>query len=162
MSVHRVVPGEESLAMCSCIFDATEAIREVGPIFERLELRLGVRIVIGDMRTAVALGYIKVDQQGGHGFGSHAGAAVGVQGEAARGDVLLGGGVGDQLLGQLGGLARGDHPADDVAAEDIQDQVQMEVRPLSGASQLGDVPGPHFVGLGGRQLRLGVDRGWVN
>ena len=66
----------------------------------------------------------------GDGFGAHAGAAIGVQGQGAGHDVLLVDGIGDQLLGELGGFPVSDHPADDVAAENIEDHVQVKARPL--------------------------------
>ena len=67
-------------------------------------------------------------------------------------------GVLDQALGQLGAFAIRDHPADDVAAEDIQDDVEMIDGPLHRAAQLGDVPTPQLIGCGGQQLRLLIGR----
>ena len=99
--------------------------------------RFGVRVIVGNVRATVRLGDIEIYQQRGHWLGPHAGAAIGVQCEATGSDVLFGNGVGDQLLGQLSGLAMGDHPADDVAAEDIEDYVQMKAGPLPRPAQLG-------------------------
>ena len=152
----RVVPIEEALAMGAGILDAAEAFRKVGAIFQGPELRLRERVVVGDVGSAVGLGDVQIDQQLRDGLGAHAGAAVGVQGQRARLDRLLGHGVGDQLLGQLGGLAQRDHPAHDVAAEDVQDHVEVEVAPLHRSAQLGDVPAPDLTGAGGQQLGLGV------
>ncbi len=50
------------------------------------------------------------------------------------------------------------HPANHLAAEDIEDHVQIVVRPLLRAEQLGDVPAPDFVWARGQQLRRGVVR----
>ena len=75
---------EAALAVDTGVFDAAEPLGEVGTIFECFELRLGIRIVIGDMRSAMGLDDLQIDQQGGHGLAAHAGAAVGVQGERAR------------------------------------------------------------------------------
>ena len=58
------------------------------------------------------------------------------------------------LLGQFGAFARRHHPADDVAAEDVEDDVEIEVGPLGRAAQLGDVPTPKLIGRGGQQFRL--------
>ena len=58
----------------------------------------------------------------------------------------------DELLGQFGGFPMGDHPAGDVAAEDVEDDVEIEVGPLGRPQQLGDVPAPKLVGCGGQQL----------
>jgi hypothetical protein len=44
------------LAVGACILDAAETLGEVRTIFERFELRLGVRVVIGDVGPAVGLG----------------------------------------------------------------------------------------------------------
>jgi hypothetical protein len=74
---------EAALAVDTGVFDAAEPLGKVGTIFECFELRLGIRIVIGDMRSAMGLGDLQIDQQGGHGLAAHAGAAVGVQGERA-------------------------------------------------------------------------------
>src|SRR5207245_9394689 len=46
----------------------------------------------------------------------------------------------------------------DVAAEHIEDHVEIEVRPLRRAQQLGDVPTPELIGRGGQQLRLLIGR----
>ena len=108
------------------------------------------------MRPAMGLADIQIDQQGGDRLGTHAGTAIGMQGQAAGRDVLLGDGVGDQLLGQFGGLPMGDHPAHHVTAEDVEDHVQMEAGPLCRPAQLRDIPRPHFVGLDRQQLGLGI------
>ena len=52
----------------------------------------------------------------------------------------------------------GDTPADDSAAEDVDDDVEVEVRPFGRPHQLGDIPGPDLVGGLRQQLRLFVDR----
>ena len=46
----------------------------------------------------------------------------------------------DELLGQRAALALGDHPAHDISAEYVENDVQVKVRPLARAGQLGDVP----------------------
>jgi hypothetical protein len=46
--------------------------------------------------------------------------------------------------------------ADDVPAEDVQNDVQVEPRSFPGTWQQGNVPGPDLVGAGGEQFRLGV------
>ena len=51
-------------------------------------------------------------------------------------DALFGAGRADELFGQGGGLARRDHPADHVATEDINDHVEVEVRPLGRPLEL--------------------------
>ena|SRR5450830_333753 len=84
MTMAVVVPGEELLTVSASVFDAAKALREVGTVLERLELRLGEWVVVADIRSAVGLGHFQVDQQLGHGLGAHAGAAVCMQRERAR------------------------------------------------------------------------------
>jgi hypothetical protein len=62
-----------------------------------------------------------------------------------RGNALLRAGRGDQLPGQGSGLAAGGHPADDVAAVDVQDHVQVVIGSFRRAVRLGDVPRPALV-----------------
>ena len=81
-----------------------------------------------------------------------------MQRQRVRRDVVLGHRLGDQLLGQFGGFLRGDHPADDVAAEDVEDHIQVEAGPFGRAFEFRDVPAPDLVGRGGQEFRLGVDR----
>jgi hypothetical protein len=88
----------------------------------------------------------------------HRAAAIGVHGQLIPGDQLVLAGLGDQRLGDQAGLAVLDSPADGVAAEHVEDHVQVEVRPLRGAEQLGDVPRPELVRPLREQLRLGVAR----
>ena len=52
----------------------------------------------------------------------------------------------------------GEHPADHVAAVDVEDHVEVEVGPLRRTQELGDVPGPDLPGRGGHQLWLLVFR----
>lgn len=55
-------------------------------------------------------------------------------------DSLLAAGIGNQPFGQLRALPVGDHPADHIAAENVEDHVKIEVRPLSGPTPRG-LPG---------------------
>jgi len=156
--MHGVVPSKEWLAVGACVLDATEALGEVRSVLQRLELRLRERVVVRDVGPAVALGDIQIDQQRGHGLGAHAGAAVGMQREHPALDIMAGHGLGDELLGQVGALALSDEPAHDVAAEDVQDHVEVEAHPLGRTFELGDVPRPNLIGLNSQQLGLGVGR----
>jgi len=73
-------------------------------------------------------------------------------------DLLFRAGIGNEPFGQLRAIAISDHPANYVTAEDIQDHVEIEVRPLRRAEQFRDVPAPELVGTGGQQLGLRVSR----
>ncbi len=69
-------------------------------------------------------------------------AAVGVDRERLAPDLLLGGRLGDQLPRDFPGFAVLHRPPDAVAAEHVEDRVEVEVRPLRRAEELGDVPRP--------------------
>ncbi len=153
-----VVPGEERLAVGSGVFGATKPVRESGPIFQRLELRLRVRVVVRDVRTAVAPLSDQVNQQIRHRLGAHGGAPIGMQRQRAGDDAMQGHCVADQLFGQYRAFAVGDHPAHDVATVDVQNHVKMEAGPLRGSLELGDVPAPHLIGAGRHQFGFGVCR----
>ena len=51
-----VVPTEEDLAVPPSGFDRGEPVGEVGPVLQRLELRLAERVVVGDVRVGNATG----------------------------------------------------------------------------------------------------------
>ena len=98
-----------------------------------------------------------IGEQERSGFGSHRPAAVGMQGKLAGRHLVFGDGVVEQGGEQRGAFGVGDAPADDAAAEDIEDDVEVEVGPLGRADELGDVPGPDLVGRFGQQFGLLVD-----
>ena len=91
-------------------------------------------------------------------LGRHGRSPVRVQREHPGLDALLETGLLDQPPAQARGLPVRHHPARDVAAEDVQNDVEMEVPPLLRPEEPRDVPGPHLVGRAGHDLRLRVVR----
>ena len=73
--VFVVVVAEEVTAEQVSILDGTETLRELRAILQRLELRLGVGIVVRDMRSRVSLGHAEVGQEQGYGLALHRAAA---------------------------------------------------------------------------------------
>jgi len=126
--IFDIVPGEDAVAVGSGVLDRAEPRREGRPVLRRLELGFGERVVVGHVRPAVGLRDPQVGQQERDGLRGHRHAAVGVDRQLLAGDALSGAGLMDELLGQRGALAMGHHPADYVAAEHIQHDVQVEVR----------------------------------
>ena len=55
VAVLAVVPVEEVAAMGAGCAARSRSAREIWPVFERLELAFGVRIVVGYLRSRVAL-----------------------------------------------------------------------------------------------------------
>ena len=60
----------------------------------------------------------------------------------------------EQMPGQTGILLPRDHPADHKAAEQVQDDVEVQVQAAGQGRQLGDIPGHDLFGYGSLQLRL--------
>jgi len=69
-------PEVESMVMTG------EAVREVGPVLQRLELALGEGVVFADMGSAVGLGHAKCGQQLRDGLRSHGCTTVAVDRES--------------------------------------------------------------------------------
>ncbi len=72
----RVIPGEEALAEAAAVLDATKAVWEIGTVLERLEPRLGERVVIACIRPAVGLCHPQVGQKQCHRLGSQWSAVI--------------------------------------------------------------------------------------
>jgi len=66
--------------------------------------------------------------------------------ELTRSNALFSTAMLDQLSGETGGLAVRDHPANDVTAEDVKDDVQIIESPFHRPAQFGDVPAPELIG----------------
>jgi hypothetical protein len=92
--------------------------------------------------AAVAAGHAEIDEELGDGLGRHRRAPIGVEGELVTGDTVAGERVGDERFGEFAGLGGGDHPPDDVAAEDVDDHEQLVVDAPLGALELGVGVGP--------------------
>ena len=100
------------------------------------------RIVVADPRAAEGSGDTEPFHRDLHGRAFHWAAVVGVQREWA-GEAFLGPDRTFQDLGRkLGGLAVVNLPADDLAAEDADDEVEVEERPADRARQPCDIPAP--------------------
>ena len=128
MVVVLVVPSEEAAAEVPGILGAAEATGKFRLIFQSLEVSFRERVVIGCMGPAVRFGDSEVGQHQGRRLGLHGAAAVGVEGQLTGRDGVLFDGVIEQCLEQDGAFGIGDAPADDPAAEDVEDDGQVEVR----------------------------------
>jgi hypothetical protein len=137
--------------------------RVVGLVLHRLEVRLLLRVVVGDMGTTEALVETERCEKLREGVTLHRCAAVGVDGQA-RLDTATRHRFGKQLRCQVLALLRCDHPTNDVSAEEVEDDVRMQEDALLQCRQLGDVPGPNLV-RGGRAecwLRIGVRQALIS
>jgi hypothetical protein len=135
-----VVPGKERLKEGAGFFDAGEALREIGVIFEGLELRLRKGIVVARMGPPVGFGDPEIGQQEADWFGGHRGAPIRADGELPGPDGLLAAGLFNEALRQSGGFPGRNHPADHIPAEDVEDDIELVVGPFDRPQELGDVP----------------------
>ena len=71
MTMIVVIPTEKSGTVGLAVFEAAEAIGEVGSVLEGPELRFTERVVIAHMGPAERLGHPQVGQEVGHSFGDH-------------------------------------------------------------------------------------------
>src|SRR5271166_3128023 len=90
------------------------------------------------------------------GLGLHRAAAIGVQGELTGKYVVFRNGVIEQRSEQHGALCVSHTPTDHAAAEDVEDDVEIEVAPLRWSHKFRDVPGPDLIGPFGDEFRLPV------
>ena len=133
-----VVPAEEFGRPEASILLAAKTFGIIGAIFQGLELGFRERIIVGDVWAGVCFGHTQIGHEQGYRFGSHRTATVGMDRELLRLNVLANTGGCDQFLGQAGGFAFGDQPTDRIAAEDIQDVVEIVIRPFSGSQEFRD------------------------
>ena len=153
-----VVPIDEPAAAVEGVVEAFEAIWEVGMVLERLELALGVGVVVAGMWPAVGPG----DPEGCHELADsaarHRRTAVGMDRELVGANLLLDRGLAKEPLGKVLAFTMGEHPADDISAVDVDDDVEVEIGPFLGPEELRDVPRPDLIRGRGLELRLGVCR----
>ena len=81
-----------------------------------------------------------------------------MQGEHLGLDALLQVAFLDEAGGERGGFPFGERPADDVSAEDVEQDIEIEAGPALRSEQAGDVPRPDLVRGGGDELGIGVVR----
>src|SRR5689334_10444633 len=154
-----VVPGEELAAVRERVLEAaSEAIGKPWAVLQRLEVALAEGVVVGDVRAAQRFLDAQVREQLAERLAGHGSSAVGMQDELARRDVVFLTALAQQPPRQFSALAAGEHPADNVATEDVEHDVQVEVRPLLRSQQLRDVPRPNLVRGSRDQLRFLVIR----
>src|SRR5450432_3235487 len=138
------------------MFDGAESVGKVGPVLQRLEMRFREGIVVRRLRSRMCFGDAQVGEQQGYRLRHHRRAAIGVDGELVGFDAFTTVAVAQEALCKRGELAMGNHPADDVSAEDVDDDVDVEVAPFARSEQLRYIPTPELVGTGRDDVWLRV------
>ena len=129
MFVFAVVPGEEGATELFGVLNAAEAFGKFRAVLQGLEMGFRIWVIIAYIRAAVGFGDAEVSQQVGYQLGLHTGATIGMQNQLASSNMLFFTALTNELGSQCTGLAISDHPADHVAAEDVQNHVQIKVAP---------------------------------
>ncbi len=125
MSVLGVVPREERAAVARGMLDAGETTRKAGLVFQGLELRFRERIVVADLRSAERSCDPEVGETLRGAFARHRRAAVRVKRQDLWRHTLFIAGLLDQASGQGRVLAVRHHPTHGVAAEDVEQDVEV-------------------------------------
>src|SRR4051812_4579574 len=97
-------------------------------------------------------GHAEVGQLESQGLAGHRRSIVGMNEELAFPDALSRDALPNKLLGQFCGFALSHHPADDKAAEQVEDYVEIKVGPLGRTAQFRNIPSPDLVGSCGQQF----------
>ena len=160
MAVLGVVPREERSAVARCVIDPEEATRETGVVLQDLELRLRKRVVIRNLRPAQRSRHAEIGEQLCCALARHGCATIGIQSQHLRRDTLLGARLFDQATGQRRVLPVCHHPAHGVAAEDVEQDVQVVVGPLTYVGRVGP-PTPIWITYLADLIQSGPDQDWT-
>src|SRR3990172_9125783 len=68
--------------------------------------------------------------------------------------VLFYTGFSNKSLSQYRRLSGGNHPANNIAAEDVHNHIQVKICPFYRAKEFGNIPGPYLVRPCSQKLRL--------
>lgn len=110
------------------------------------------------MRPAVRFDHAEIGEHKGGGLGLHRATAIRMQRQLVGRHGMFCHGVLEECFELNGTFRMLDAPADDAAADDVEDDVEIEVRPFDRPHQFGDVPGPHLIGGTGQQFGRLIDR----
>ena len=121
-------------------------------VLQGLELGLGERIVIRHLRSAQRAGHPEIGEELSRALARHRSSSIRVQGQDLGLDAMLQATLLDQAPGQGRALPIRHHPSHDVAAEDVHDNVEVEVAPLPRPQQPCDIPGPDLARARRHQL----------
>ncbi len=156
-----VVPAEEVVAPATCMGGVGEAPGVVGLGLEGLEVRFRVGIVVAHPRSGVTDADLQFGEQVDEARRGHRRAAVLMHGEAGSRRVSRYTAA-DEATGERAALGAGDHPADDISAVQVDQDIQEQAQAAIDQRQFGDVPGPHLVGRDGLQTRDRVYLRWAD
>jgi hypothetical protein len=88
----------------------------------------------------MGLGDTQIGQQLPDRLRGHGTATIGMDGQLPRLDTLSQARLSNEIFGQCGRFPVGNRPTDGIAAEDIQDFVEIIICPFRLSQQFGNVP----------------------
>ena len=140
---------QKAIVAAMCVFDPSG---EAGVVLRGLGLRLGEGVVFTDLGAAGRSSHPKVGEElrGAPAVGA---PTVRMQSQRVGFDAILQTGLLDELGGQRGSIALDDHLSDHVSAEDVEQHVQVEVRPGFR---------PHKARVGSSRSALSSFERWVS
>jgi hypothetical protein len=153
VQVLGVVPGDEG-------GDPRAGRRHVGKglpgirrhVLECAKEGLRERIVVTDARPTEGGEHAEALQRAEHGGAFHRAAVVRVQDDARGRHVLCGAGGDEEGRRRVTRLLGVHGPADDLAAPDVEHEVEIDIDPAHRSAEVGDIPTPHLV-RPGRHVR---------
>ena len=145
--VMKVVPTNEAGAPIAGFVERRESVvQEIWSILASFEKALGEGIVVADMRSAERGLDAEILKLCKHRRSLHGRAVITVQNKGTARDVFRERSFRNQGLSMVSGLVRPDLPADNEAAEDVNNHVEEEKLSFDRAVKIGDIPGPDLIG----------------
>ena len=140
MAVLGIVPAEERSTERLGLALIPEPSGKRGMVLQGFELSLGKRVVIRHLRPAQRAGHAEVSEKLSGALARHWSSPIRVQGQDPGLDAMLQAALLDQPAGQGRVLPVRHHPAHDVAAVDVHDDVEVVIAPLLRPEQPRDYP----------------------
>ncbi len=120
------VPREEGLAESAAVLNTAEGIEELGAVFHGSELAFRIWVVLGRVGSAVGLGDAQVGHSNTTGLDRMAEPRSAWRPSWYGWIFCFSQVSSDELSGQPGPFPGSHHPADDITAEDVEDDLSAE------------------------------------
>lgn len=158
VAIFVIVPLHHACYPAPRLYEIGERLqRMLRPVFQGLEQRFRVRVIVTDGRSTEGRHDAESLQGRQQGSAFHGTAVVGMQNQLFRRYRLTMTQISQYLTRQDAAFRFIDLPAHDLAAENIEKQVQIVELPANGRGQIGNVPAIQLVRRSGAErTRLGA------
>ena len=144
MMMALVIPDEEAAAEYAGLAHDWSRFLEFHLVFQGLEVGLREAVVVRSVWSAVRLDHAEIGEHQGHCL--HGTTAICMQGQLVGRHCVFCHGVFEECFELDGTFRMLDAPADDSAAEGVEDDIEIEVRPFHRPHEFCDVTGPYRIG----------------